>query len=664
LAHNSWIAQFGSEPVLELVDEIVERAGGSPLFCEQLITFARTNGAAPTATALPADVGIPDNLTDLLLAQLDALPEAAMSAASLGATFGQRFTADELVGAFGGRFAGTRIVGGLEILRDRGVISGLHQLRFVHSLFGETTYDRLSFALRSDLHLDVVEYLERNHRDDLDAIAGVLAHHSAPTSDDERKRRYFRMAADQAQRQWAGPAAVRWFEGLIPLLDSNERGEVSLELGRIKSVSGDAHEAEQHFIDAIKDVHPELLASAELGLARVLMHQGSTGSAFDLIDSTIGRSLTEERWGDLHDALEAKTDISTLLGDIARAEQVEALHTELVDRYGADHPAAADVILLANLLWLRGDLEQATKRTEQIYDDAIARGDLVSAARMATNLAGLAFESRRLPETLDWLDRCRQLTTRTGDRRLRSAVDGNESELRFGLGDFEGAAVASSSAIEAAFALDDPRAILNAMFMIAQAMGPRESEPIIRRGLALAQSVGDESFKLDLALLLAEVWQRNGDQRWRAIVAALLEQPLRRPTLEMQRLRLLVDDRSSDPNEVNDALEQVAESASPADQAEVLAIRARRHGADSDLRSRAVAACVRAYEHFPSAYLARQLAALGHPVTRPDLPPVAAAATDSTPTDIIAALDQRTELLEWEAVSDLALKNLVTGFDS
>lgn len=662
LARSTWAAQLGSEAAQELVDEIVERAGGSPLFCEQLISYARTHGAAPAATSLPADAGIPDNLTDLLLAQLDALPEAAMTAASLGATFGQRFTGDELVGAFGERFVGTRIVGGLEILRDRGVITGLQQLRFVHSLFGETTYDRLSFALRSDLHLDVVGYLERNNSGDLEAIAGVLAHHSEPTGDDRRKRRYFRMAADQATRQWASASAVRWFEGLIPLLDGAERGDVSLELGKIKSVSGDASEAERHFIDAIKDVSREQLASAELGLARVLMNQGSTSSAFDLIDSTIERAQADDRWDDLHAAMEVKADISTLLGDIERAEQVESMHARTVERFGADHPASAEVIGLVPLLWLRGDLEAASTRTEQLYEDAMARDDLVWAARVATNLAGLAYESRRLQETLAWLDQCRQLTARTGDRRLRAAVDCNESEVRFELGDRVGAHVTGSSAIGEAIALDDPRMILAALSMVAQAMGPGDSEPMIRRGLALAQAVGDESFKLDLALLLAGVWAVQGDHKWALIVAALMEQPLRLPELEMQRLRLLIDEVGCEPAEVADAIEQIDESASPAALAEVLAVRARREH-DPELRRRAIEACSREFREFPSEHLARQLAALGHSVTRPVLPPVDTK-TATGQIDIIALLDRRPELLDWESVADRVIENLVTRSDN
>jgi class 3 adenylate cyclase len=663
LTRAAWAAQLGVEPAPELVEDIVERAGGSPLFCEQLISFARTNGAAPTATSLPTDVGIPDNLTDLLLAQLDALPEAAMTAASLGATFGQRFTVEELVGAFGDRYVGTRIVGGLEILRDRGVISGLHQLRFVHSLFGETTYDRLSFALRADLHLDVVEYLEDANADDLDAIAAVLAHHTEPTGDVDRKRRYFRMAADQATRQWASAAAVRWFDGLIPLLDGNERGQVSLELGKIKSVSGDAREAEQHFIDAIKDVDAEHLATAELGLARVLMNQGSTGSAFDLIDSTIERANADERWTDLHAAMEAKADMATLLGDIERAEQVESLHASLVHQLGTDHPATDEITALVPLLWLRGDLGGAATEYERLYKEALANDDLVRAAKLGTDLAGLAYESRRLSDVFSWLEQSRVLTTRTGDRRQRVIVDGNESRLRCELGDEEGARLASSSALVSAIALDDPRTVLGALTTLVTASDHRASEPIARRGLALAQAVGDEYFKLELTLLLAGIWAKQGDRRWRTIIGALTQQPVRLSDLDLHHLRLLITEVGCDGAEVAVAIERANESTSSAALAEVLAVQARRDR-DPTLRARAIEACLAEFGDFPSEDLARQLEALGHPPTRPTLPPVATLGPDISETNAIERLDSRPELLDWAAVSNQVIENLVTPSDS
>jgi class 3 adenylate cyclase/tetratricopeptide (TPR) repeat protein len=663
LASATWLAQLGSEPVAELVVDIVERAGGSPLFCEQLITFARTNGAAPTATELPGDIGIPDNLTDLLLVQLDALPEAAMTAASLGATFGQRFTADELVGAFGHRYVSTRIVGGLEILRDRGVISGLNQLRFVHSLFGETTYDRMSLALRADLHLDVVLHVEAGHADDLEPVASVLAHHVEATSDAERKRRYFRMAADQATRQWASAAAVHWFEGLIPLLDGGERGSVSLELGRIKTVSGDASEAEQHFIDAIKDVDPAHLATAELGLARVLMNQGSTGAAFELIDSTIERAHTDGRWADLHAAMESKADFSTLLGDIQRAEQVESLHAELVQEHGPDHPASNEITALVPLLWLRGDLDAAAIDYERLYHDAVANDDLVRAAKLGSDLAGLAYESRRLDGVFSWLDQSRALTARTGDRRNRALVDSNESALRFELGDQEGALRLSQSALNEAIALDDPRTIVVALYHHVKAANQMEVEPAIRRGLALAQAVGDEMHKLAFALQLAGVWASLSNRRWVSVVTALFQQPMRLPDLGLHRLRLVIGEIGYEIAGVADAIEDVDESASTAAQAEVLAVRARM-GVDPELRVRAIAACAREYGRFPSENLALQLEGLGHAVTRPALPPAVAIGGDRNRSDVIELLDRRPELLDWAQVSDRVIEILVTPTDS
>jgi class 3 adenylate cyclase len=664
LARGTWTEQLGVEPILELVDEIVERAGGSPLFCEQLISFARTNGAAPTATALPADVGIPDNLTDLLLAQLDALPEAAMTAASLGATFGQRFTVDELVGAFGDRYVGTRIVGGLEILRDRGVISGLHQLRFVHSLFGETTYDRLSFALRADLHLDVVEYLEDANAQDLDAIAAVLAHHTEPTGDVDRKRRYFRMAADQATRQWASAAAVRWFDGLIPLLDGNERGQVSLELGRIKSVSGDASEAEQHFIDAIKDVDPEHLAAAELGLARVLMNQGSTGSAFDLIDSTIERANAEERWADLHDAMEVKADLSTLLGDIERAEQVESLHAELVERHGPDHPASAEVSLLVPLLWLRGDLEAATVEYERLYSDAIARDDFVLAAALASDLAGLSHESRRVNEIFAWFNRSSQIVARTGDRRTGVLIRTAEATARFELGDLDGAAQTSAIALIEAQVVDEPRSILLALWAEAQSADSPDGGAA-QRGLVLAHMLGDEQLKLGLLLLVAKHWANNSDQRWRRLFRALRTGPVTPLDPELEYLRLLVADPSSEQSDVVAASARVEATVAPGRQAEVLAIRALFSKSDALLRSQAIDACLDACARFPSRVLAERATALGasvDPVILPPVTPTRERLTAKKPG--LSDFDRRPELLEWDVSADRILNILVERDDA
>jgi len=150
---------------------IVERAGGSPLFLEEVAAMAQEEGIA---------TGIPHSLRALIAARLDLFPPEAKRVAQAAAVLGDIFW-DGAVAALHGR----RLpAAALRQLRTRGFLEeeaesaflGLRQFRFHHALIREVTYESIPKLERAELHRRAAAWL-RDYAGDRAELIVPIAHH-------------------------------------------------------------------------------------------------------------------------------------------------------------------------------------------------------------------------------------------------------------------------------------------------------------------------------------------------------------------------------------------------------------------------------------------------------------------------------------------------------
>ncbi|MEZ5245963.1 MAG: AAA family ATPase [Acidimicrobiales bacterium] len=614
LAAELWTDLLGSPPSAAVARDLVERSAGNPLFCEQLVSFAHAAGVAPDAPALPSEGALPVTLTDLLLARLDSLPEPAAVAASYAAVFGSSFTVDDLVGAFGGRPGSAQILGGVEILRDQGVVVGLGSHRFAHSLLGEAAYDRLSFGLRGELHLHVVERLEATGSDDVDA----LARHTASTNDTDRQRKYFRLAGDAAAAQYAHEVSRTWYTALLPLLDGAVFGEIELALGEVEFVAGALVDARDHLRSAVEHLPVEARVGAQATLARVLVGLGEPSEGFDVLEPLIADTEASGDWVGLRVVMETKADLATMLGDVARAEEVEALLDRLRRSLGGEHPAAAPLEFLVPLLWMRGEIEEAAIEYERQFDGFVEQGDLVNAGMNAADLAGLAFERRDLAATFDWMERARDLLERAGHARaLVRFVRGNEIVVRLALGDTEGAREVAEERLYDAIELQDPNAVGETLALLSRLV-PNGRVDLALRAIAVGSRVANNDLVADAFHALAVAHLDDGAPEVAVdLLGVVLGQfdGAAEVQVELAEAQLRIGG-----SEAKRAIERLSTLATEAGHLGALAAAALATATGVG-RGEAIERCRIERDAFPSAALGRALRGLGIEVTPPALPP-------------------------------------------
>jgi class 3 adenylate cyclase/tetratricopeptide (TPR) repeat protein len=207
------------------IERLLERAGGNPLFLQELVAELRAEG---TIESLPTTVEA------VIGARIDRVgPEerrVLRYAAVLGTTVEMALLAD-LLG--GGELDARSVVSSLEgfLLPEDD-----EHLRFHHALIRDAAYQGLPYRRRRELHRRVGEILERR-TGSLEDVAEVLSLHFVRARVDEKAWRYSVLAGDRARERFATVAAAEFYERALeasralPDLAPDERRQVAEALG-------------------------------------------------------------------------------------------------------------------------------------------------------------------------------------------------------------------------------------------------------------------------------------------------------------------------------------------------------------------------------------------------------------------------------------------------
>lgn len=225
---------------VRLRDLIAARAGGNPLFVEEIVRSLVTSGALVReddrwrCAGSGETVNIPTTLHGLLLSRVDKLSVATrrvlQAAAVLGMTFDEAMLqaiADD-VGAPLGQLVES------DFVREVGQDHDGRRYRFTQALVHEVVYENLLLSHRSELHERAALALERttgpspSRLSDLEA----LGHHWSFTADSARAARYLVAAGDRARAIYANEDAIRHYERALRTLASCQDCDSQMRLVR------------------------------------------------------------------------------------------------------------------------------------------------------------------------------------------------------------------------------------------------------------------------------------------------------------------------------------------------------------------------------------------------------------------------------------------------
>ncbi len=481
----------------DLIDELVARADGVPLYLEELTASV----VAGTKSA------VPESLQDSLMARLDRSGHAR-ALAQIASLIGRAFDRD-LLGAIAARNS-VELDRGLERLLSENIIVelGADRYMFRHVLLRDAAAESLVRRTRIRLSCDVVDVVEEQFSEVAAKEPARLARYCESADRATEAIRYLRMAAAQAEARSAPSEAASLLLRAIDLFDQlpdDERtssaeiplraelmGPLAIQHGLLGAPEVANVKRLEHLEAACDNLDDRLAA-----LATLTEYRSQVSHAGPLVE-TGGRLLALAAEHDLPH-LQAKAHMLCGVGGssvlhpdetMAHLEAVEALaeRVELPgprNNYDADTQVLAAATKAVNLA-LMGRIDEARERSAFALDRATNTLDHAFSRGSALTLAATVHFDLVQPDGV-----------------LQCALEGVELGARHGFGNFE--------------------AMNLVLYGWALTRTGSNGEAEVARGLDLLESATESSLPFQLALAADEALERGAIDEAKAYVAAATE---------------------------------------------------------------------------------------------------------------------------------------------
>lgn len=394
----------------DVVDRLVDHAGGLPLFVIELARMSTEGGHS-----------LPDSIESLVTARIDTLPPAARVLLREISVLGAEVDLALATDAFD--IDPTRAEDMWRSLGDFTVDAGAGRLRFRHPVYRSVAYEGLPFRRRRDIHRRIGHALEsRGTESDMVSLLSLHFHRAQAGAE---AWRYSVAAGEQARSRYANVAAAEFYRRALdaprwdPSLAGLQVRDVWIALGDVSEVSARYDDAAAAYRaaraltrdDPPREVelakkrgtvaerrgrYPEALRWYSRGINRTAAMDGSerTAALCDLELAYAGVRYRQGRWRDcVH---------------WARLAAAEAEHI-------ADASAQAHAWYLLDISLSSLGLPEAAHyrgRSLPVFEQL---GDLVGQANALNNDGVSAYYEGRWREAIDFYERSRLARDRVGD---------------------------------------------------------------------------------------------------------------------------------------------------------------------------------------------------------------------------------------------------------
>jgi class 3 adenylate cyclase/predicted ATPase len=543
----------------EVVDQIVDRTDGVPLFVEELTKSVLESGVSP--------VGIPTTLHDSLMARLDRLAPVRL-VAQIGAAIGRQFTYvllravsdlpdDELRGAL------ARLVAS-ELVFERGIPPDAIYT-FKHALVQDAAHASLLRSTRQQLHAHIAEALEAHTPELMDTQPELFAQHYAEAGLVEKSVACWGKAGHRsAARSAMAEAAAQYQKGLdqlalLPDIPERQRQELELHSGL-----GEALKVAKGY------------AAPETGdaYARARALWEELGSPSEFLGVPFGQSVYHLYRGELDLALRLDEDLLRLTSQRADAAGLILGHLSsgrdlfFVGRFALSRSHLEEALALYDSNSSRWLIEQAGASSAYLgivlfcagYPDqamALSSAALADTRRQAhpPSLAGCLATCIRLSLTAgdnaalgEWLDELVMITTEQGFPHWRAMITICRGWVAVKSGDVaEGISlVRSGSAASRTYSAWRPHniALLATVCEIAEQID--EALNLMDEALQIVENTGERWFEAELyrhkgKLLLRQGHTEVAEEFYRKALSISQEQEAKmwelRAAVSLARLR-------------------------------------------------------------------------------------------------------------------------------
>jgi predicted ATPase/class 3 adenylate cyclase len=398
------------------IEALARRAGGNPLFLQELLAAARSGGQA-------AIEALPDSVEATIAARIDRLDPPDRAALRRLSVLGGSFSEHLARTVLGSEAPGEDAWGRLDEFVSR---DAWGTVRFRHALIRDGAYEGLPFRIRRQLHARVATTMEDTAGDHPEEQAELLSLHFFHAQRFADAWRYARVAGDRAGALYANVESAESYERALEAArrlgraaDPSDVAAVAEALGDVKSRIGEFASAVKAYRYArrLASENPALQAGMLLKEAQVARRAGRLSEALRRIAR--GRTLLARASGPEADRQRAQ--LSVWYGAVRQEQGRTQEAVPWLERAIQEAEASGELEALAHAYYLlewasvaRSNLREApySYKALAIYERL---GDLVGQANVLNNLGGFAYYEGRWNEAVDLYARARDAREKTGD---------------------------------------------------------------------------------------------------------------------------------------------------------------------------------------------------------------------------------------------------------
>ncbi len=212
----------------DLQELILNKAGGNPLFVEELVHALRESetirkeGQEYTLAVSPSDVNVPASIQGIIGARMDRLDGDTKYAMQVASVIGRDFRYRILESAARMKGDLKSCLGHLqqqEFIYQRSG-TGQPEYAFKHTLTQKVAYDSVAPRKRKELHRRIAEAIEAQYPDSPEEFYEILAYHYQSSQSWDKAYQYLKLSADKASRNSSNQEALRLYRESIAALRS------------------------------------------------------------------------------------------------------------------------------------------------------------------------------------------------------------------------------------------------------------------------------------------------------------------------------------------------------------------------------------------------------------------------------------------------------------
>jgi len=232
----------GGDVVPEIAALVLGKAGGNPLFVEELTHSLVENGSIQkkdnrfVLARKSSEIEVPDTIQGIIAARMDRIEDNLKRIMQVASVIGREFAyriLQSITDMSEDLKASLLNLQGLEFVYEKQLFPELEYI-FKHALTQEVAYNSLLLKKRKEIHEDIGQAIEGLYSERLEEYYEVLAYHYVRSNNQEKAVAYLELANQKAFRANALEEAKGYFEEAMGILnalrDSEDRRERMISL--------------------------------------------------------------------------------------------------------------------------------------------------------------------------------------------------------------------------------------------------------------------------------------------------------------------------------------------------------------------------------------------------------------------------------------------------